>query len=119
MTDSQPRAALIDGERAVVWTDGDGQVRALLTCAGNPVLSTPDGRAAALRMLAMPMGIAVFRALHRIPSDRFWFVPATCYETKGTFGCLLFMLVIRNARDHREHVHSRLWLKDLVPAVNI
>jgi phenylpropionate dioxygenase-like ring-hydroxylating dioxygenase large terminal subunit len=28
MTDSQPRAALIDGERAVVWTDGDGQVRA-------------------------------------------------------------------------------------------
>ena len=24
---------------------GDGQVRALLTCAGNPVLSTPDGRA--------------------------------------------------------------------------
>jgi len=25
-------------------TPGDGQVRALLTCAGNPVLSTPDGR---------------------------------------------------------------------------
>jgi len=26
-------------------TPGEGQVRALLTCAGNPVLSTPDGRA--------------------------------------------------------------------------
>ena len=28
-----------------IATPGDGQVRALLTCAGNPVLSTPDGRA--------------------------------------------------------------------------
>ncbi|HWS78047.1 MAG TPA: molybdopterin dinucleotide binding domain-containing protein, partial [Thermomonas sp.] len=28
-----------------IATPGEGQVRALLTCAGNPVLSTPDGRA--------------------------------------------------------------------------
>lgn len=28
-----------------IATPGNGQVRALLTCAGNPVLSTPDGRA--------------------------------------------------------------------------
>ena len=28
-----------------ITTPGAGQVRALLTCAGNPVLSTPDGRA--------------------------------------------------------------------------
>ena len=28
-----------------ILTPGEGQVRALLTCAGNPVLSTPDGRA--------------------------------------------------------------------------
>lgn len=28
-----------------ILTPGDGQVRALLTCAGNPVLSTPNGRA--------------------------------------------------------------------------
>ena len=27
-----------------ILTPGEGQVRALLTCAGNPVLSTPDGR---------------------------------------------------------------------------
>jgi len=27
-----------------ILTPGDGQVRAVLTCAGNPVLSTPDGR---------------------------------------------------------------------------
>jgi len=27
-----------------IATPGDGQVRALLTCAGNPVLSTPNGR---------------------------------------------------------------------------
>jgi len=27
-----------------ILTPGDGQIRALLTCAGNPVLSTPDGR---------------------------------------------------------------------------
>jgi hypothetical protein len=32
------------------------------------VLSTRYGRAAALQMLAMPMGIAVLCALHRIPS---------------------------------------------------
>jgi anaerobic selenocysteine-containing dehydrogenase len=28
-----------------IATPGEGQIRALLTCAGNPVLSTPDGRA--------------------------------------------------------------------------
>ena len=27
-----------------ILTPGEGQVRALITCAGNPVLSTPDGR---------------------------------------------------------------------------
>ena len=27
-----------------ILTEGPGQVRALITCAGNPVLSTPDGR---------------------------------------------------------------------------
>jgi len=32
------------------------------------MLSPRDGRAAALQMLAMPMGIAVLCALHRIPS---------------------------------------------------
>jgi anaerobic selenocysteine-containing dehydrogenase len=36
-----PDAALAEE----ILTPGDGQVRALLTCAGNPVLSTPDGRA--------------------------------------------------------------------------
>lgn len=45
-----------------IRTPGPGQVRALLTCAGNPVLSTPDGRAldAALASLEFMVSIDVY-----------------------------------------------------------
>ncbi len=45
-----------------IRTPGPGQVRALLTCAGNPVLSTPDGRAldAALASLDFMVSIDVY-----------------------------------------------------------
>jgi anaerobic selenocysteine-containing dehydrogenase len=45
-----------------IRTPGPGQVRAVLTCAGNPVLSTPDGRAmdAALASLEFMVSIDVY-----------------------------------------------------------
>ncbi|TNJ34740.1 molybdopterin-dependent oxidoreductase [Arenimonas terrae] len=45
-----------------IRTPGPGQVRALLTCAGNPVLSTPDGRAldAALASLDFMVSVDVY-----------------------------------------------------------
>lgn len=45
-----------------IRTPGPGQIRALLTCAGNPVLSTPDGRAldAALASLNCMVSIDVY-----------------------------------------------------------
>jgi len=46
-----------------IATPGDGQVRALLTVAGNPVLSTPDGRALdrALDTLDFYVAIDIYR----------------------------------------------------------
>jgi anaerobic selenocysteine-containing dehydrogenase len=54
-----PVAAL----REEITTTGPGQVRALLTCAGNPVLSTPDGRALdqALASLDFMVSIDIYR----------------------------------------------------------
>ena len=45
-----------------IRTPGPGQIRAMLTCAGNPVLSTPDGRAldAALASLEYMVSIDVY-----------------------------------------------------------
>jgi anaerobic selenocysteine-containing dehydrogenase len=45
-----------------IRTPGEGQLRALLTCAGNPVLSTPDGRGldAALASLDFMVSIDVY-----------------------------------------------------------
>ncbi len=40
-------------------TPGQGQVRALLTCAGNPVLSTPDGRELAQAMGKLEFYLAI------------------------------------------------------------
>ena len=53
-----PVAALAEEIR----TPGAGQIRALLTCAGNPVLSTPDGRAldSALATLDYMVSIDVY-----------------------------------------------------------
>ncbi len=53
-----PVAAL----REEITTPGAGQVRALLTCAGNPVLSTPDGGAldAALGTLEAMVSIDIY-----------------------------------------------------------
>ena len=45
-----------------ILTPGEGQVRALLTCAGNPVLSTPDGRGLdrALESLEFMLSIDIY-----------------------------------------------------------
>ena len=45
-----------------IVTPGDGQIRALVTVAGNPVLSTPDGRAldAALESLAFMLSVDIY-----------------------------------------------------------
>lgn len=40
-------------------TPGDGQVRALLTCAGNPVLSTPDGKRLSAAIAKLDFRIAI------------------------------------------------------------
>ncbi|MGH8029337.1 MAG: molybdopterin-dependent oxidoreductase [Arenimonas sp.] len=42
-----------------ILTPGDGQVRALLTCAGNPVLSTPDGRALERGLAGLDFYVAI------------------------------------------------------------
>ena len=48
--------------REEIETSGAGQIRALLTCAGNPVLSTPDGRRldAALGKLDFMLSIDIY-----------------------------------------------------------
>ncbi len=42
-----------------ILTPGEGQVRALLTCAGNPVLSTPDGRNVDRALAALDFYVAI------------------------------------------------------------
>lgn len=48
--------------REEILTPGDGQIRALITSAGNPVLSTPDGQAldAALPQLQFMLSIDIY-----------------------------------------------------------
>jgi anaerobic selenocysteine-containing dehydrogenase len=42
-----------------ILTPGEGQVRALLTCAGNPVLSTPDGRGLDTALASLDFMVAI------------------------------------------------------------
>jgi anaerobic selenocysteine-containing dehydrogenase len=78
-----------------IATPGAGQVRALLTCAGNPVLSTPDGRAldAALAGLEFMVSIDVY--VNETTRHAHLILPPASPLTQGHYDLVFNALAVR------------------------
>ncbi|MCA8967416.1 MAG: molybdopterin-dependent oxidoreductase, partial [Planctomycetes bacterium] len=92
-----------------IETPGEGQLRALITIAGNPVLSTPDGAALdrALASLDFMVSVDIYRNETTRHADVI--LPAPPILAKGHYDLALYQLAIRNVANYSPPV------RDLAP----
>src|SRR3954454_11691489 len=83
-----------------IETPGDGQVRALVTVSGNPVLSTPDGARLdrALASLDFMVSVDIYRNETTRHADVI--LPAPRLLAKGHYDLALYQLAIRNVANY-------------------
>ena len=87
-------------------TPGDGRIRAMITIAGNPVLSTPDGARldAALASLDFMVSIDIYRNETTRHADVI--LPAPPSLAKGHYDLALYQLAIRNVANYSPPVRE-------------
>lgn len=83
-----------------IETPGEGQVKALVTVAGNPVVSTPDARRLdrALGTLDFMVSVDIYRNETTKHADVI--LPAPRVLTKGHYDLALYSLAIRNVANY-------------------
>lgn len=72
-----------------ITTPGDGQVRALLMVAGNPVVSGPDGQALDRALAQLELLVAVDLVQRESHRHAHWLMPATHWLERSEFHPLL------------------------------
>ncbi|WP_205474772.1 molybdopterin-dependent oxidoreductase [Nocardioides sp. SYSU D00038] len=87
-----PVAAL----REEIETPGEGQVRALLTVAGNPVLSTPDGRALGEALEGLEFMAAIDIYLNETTRHADVVLPTTTALERDHYDLVFHALAVRN-----------------------
>jgi anaerobic selenocysteine-containing dehydrogenase len=89
-----------------IETPGEGQIRALVTVAGNPVLSTPDGARLdrALGSLDFMVSVDIYRNETTRHADVI--LPAPSMLTKGHYDLALYQLAIRNVANYSPPVNE-------------
>ncbi|MBI3769974.1 MAG: molybdopterin-dependent oxidoreductase [Deltaproteobacteria bacterium] len=79
-----------------IETPGDGQIRALVTVAGNPALSTPNGARLADALAALEFMVSVDIYLNETTRHAHVVLPAPSTLTNGHYDLALYNLAIRN-----------------------
>ncbi len=87
-----PVAAL----REEIETPGDGQVRALLTLAGNPVLSTPDGARLDRALAGLDFMVAVDIYVNETTRHADVILPPTTALERDHYDLVFHLLAVRN-----------------------
>ncbi len=82
--------------REEITTPGEGQVRALLTVAGNPVLSTPDGRGLSEALEQLDHVVAVDFYLNETTRHATVVLPPTSVLERDHYDLVFHALAVRN-----------------------
>ena len=82
--------------REEIETPGDGQVRALVTIAGNPVLSTPDGRGLADALDGLDFMVSIDIYLNETTRHADVVLPVTTALERDQYDLVFHGLAIRN-----------------------
>ena len=82
--------------REEIETPGDGQIRAMLTVAGNPVLSTPDGRRLAGALAGLDFMAAIDIYLNETTRHADVILPTTTALERDQYDLVFHGLAVRN-----------------------
>ena len=87
-----------------ILTPGDGQIRALVTSAGNPVLSTPNGRQldAALEQLDFMLSIDIY--LNETTRHAHVILPPTCAVEHDHYDLIFHSFAVHNTTRYAQPV---------------
>ena len=90
-----------------IATPGDGQVRALLTCAGNPVLSTPDGRALDRALQGLDFMVAIDIYINETTRHAHLILPPASPLTQDHYDSIFNAFAVRRVARLNRALHPR------------
>ncbi len=79
-----------------ITTPGEGQIRAMLTMAGNPVLSTPDGRALAAALEDLDFMVSLDPYINETTRHANVILPPASPLTRDHYDLVFLALAVRN-----------------------
>ena len=79
-----------------ILTEGSGQVKALVTLAGNPVLSTPNGRELDRALASLDFMVSIDFYINETTSHAHIILPPTNSLERGHYDLALHLLAVRN-----------------------
>ncbi len=81
--------------REEIETEGDGKIRALLTIAGNPVLSTPDGASLDRALTKLDFQVAIDIYLNETTRHANWILPPASFLSEEHYDVFFNAFAIR------------------------
>lgn len=90
-----------------IATPGAGQVRALLTCAGNPVLSTPDGRGLDMALEGLEFMVAIDIYLNETTRHADLILPPASPLTQDHYDSIFNAFAVRRVARLNRALHAR------------
>ncbi|MEJ7834356.1 MAG: molybdopterin-dependent oxidoreductase [Nocardioides sp.] len=93
--------------REEIETPGEGQIRAMVTMAGNPVLSTPDGRALARALDGLDFMVAVDIYLNETTRHADVILPPTSALERDQYDLVFHGLAVRNTARYTPAVFAK------------
>ncbi|MFA6577072.1 MAG: molybdopterin-dependent oxidoreductase, partial [Nocardioides sp.] len=93
--------------REEIETPGEGQIRAMVTMAGNPVLSTPDGRSLARAFDGLDFMVAVDIYLNETTRHADVILPPTSALERDQYDLVFHNLAVRNTSRYTPAVFAK------------
>jgi anaerobic selenocysteine-containing dehydrogenase len=90
-----------------ILTPGDGQVRALITVAGNPVLSTPNGRQLDTALASLDFMVSIDFYLNETTRHADVILPPTCTLEHDHYDLIFHVFAVRNTARYSEALFER------------
>ena len=88
-------------------TPGRGQIRALVTAAGNPVLSTPNGRQLDEALSKLDFMVSVDFYVNETTRHAHVILPPTCFVEHDHYDLVFLHLAVRNVARYSEPIVER------------
>ncbi len=83
-----------------ILTEGEGQVKALITSAGNPVLSTPNGAQLERALTQLEFMVSIDYYLNETTRHAHIILPPTCGLETGHYDLIFHLFAVRNTTSY-------------------